>query len=342
MSLQVLCASGRNRSFSGLNNPGVYTLTRDEFDQRFGFTEPEVEKLLTDFQLLGRYDDVKEWYNGYRFGSRVVYNPWSIINFIASDKKVLEPYWVNTSHNKIIDSLLYSGGKELKLELEQLIRGESIEKAIDENIVLAEVGNREELLWSFLLMGGYLKQKKKEKDELSTEVYYELSIPNLEIKSIYKRIIKQFFSDRIENSKLKEMLKALVNGEIDIFEEIFSDYVVKSMSFFDTEGDPEKIYHAFVMGLLLWLAPGYRVKSNRESGYGRYDITIIPEDVSRLGYIIEFKKVRKKETVETALKSALKQIKEKKYETELLENGVENYKSLAIVFNGKDVTIKEA
>jgi hypothetical protein len=137
------------------------------------------------------------------------------------------------------------------------------------------------------------------------------------------------------------MLKALLEGDIDVFEEIFSDYVVKAMSFFDMAEEPEKVYHAFVMGLLLWLPPGCRVKSNRESGYGRYDIMIIPVDPSQLGYIIEFKKVRKKETVESAVESALNQIEQRKYETELLERGIKKYKKLAIVFKGKEVTIRE-
>lgn len=138
------------------------------------------------------------------------------------------------------------------------------------------------------------------------------------------------------------MLKALLDGEIDVFEEIFADYVIKSMSFFDTAEDPEKVYHAFVMGLLLWLSPDYEVKSNRESGYGRYDIMILPKDKSKLGFIIEFKKIRKKETLESAISSALAQIETQKYETELIARGIKNIKKLAIVFSGKDVHIKEA
>jgi hypothetical protein len=138
------------------------------------------------------------------------------------------------------------------------------------------------------------------------------------------------------------MLKALLEGDIDIFEEIFSDYVMTSMSFFDMGAEPEKVYHAFVMGLFLRLSPGYQVKSNRESGYGRYDIMIIPVDPAKLGYIIEFKKVRRNETVESAVESALKQIDEQKYETELVERGIKTYKKMAVVFKGKDVTIRES
>jgi hypothetical protein len=327
--------------FSGLNNPGVYTLLSKEFDDKFGFTEQELEILLADFQVSHRYEEVKEWYNGYCFGSRVIYNPWSIINFLGSEENELKPYWLNTSDNQLVDSLLSKGGKELKKELEQLIRGESIEKAIEEEFVLKDIYIVEDFLWSFLLMGGYLKKTGKRRDDAAGCMYYTLSVPNLEVRITYTRIIKRYFSDKIENQELEMMLKALLEGDIDVFAEIFSDYVIKSMSFFDTAGEEEKVYHAFVMGLLLWLGNGYQIKSNRESGYGRYDIMIIPKEKSKLGFIIEFKKTRKKETLETAVKSALEQIENKKYETELLQSGINNYKKLAIVFKGKEVTVKE-
>jgi len=327
--------------FSGLNNPGVYTLLSEEFDDKFGFTEKEVETLLKDFQIMDRYAEVQKWYNGYRFGDRIIYNPWSIISFLAGKAKECKTYWINTSDNQVIESLLSRGGTELKKELEQLIRGESIEKAVDDNIILKHVTTREDLLWSFLLMGGYLKQTPIRRDEVSGKMYYTLSIPNMEVKTVYVQIIEHYFATRIENSKLEFMLKSLLEGDIDVFEEIFSEYVMKSMSFFDMAVEPEKVYHAFVMGLLLWLSPAYEIKSNRESGYGRYDIMIIPRETEKLGFIIEFKKTRKKETLESAVKSALEQIENKKYETELIERGIKSYKKLAIVFSGKEVTVKE-
>jgi len=328
--------------FSGLNNTGVYTLLSEEFDDKFGFTENEVETLLKEFDLLHRYKQVQEWYNGYRFGNQILYNPWSIINFLGSDKKELKPYWINTSDNTIVESFLSKEGKELKEELEQLIRGETIEKAIEENIVLKDIYTDEDLLWSFLLMGGYLKQTANRIDTSTGKVFYTLAIPNLEVRSTYSRIISRYFSTKIENRKLEIMLKALLEGDIDVFEEIFSDLVVKSMSFFDITVEAEKVYHAFVMGLLLWLSPEYLIESNRESGFGRYDIMIIPKDADKLGFIIEFKKTRKKETLENAVKSALKQIENQKYETELHQRGINNYKKLAIVFKGKEVIIKES
>jgi len=331
----------RESIFSGLNNPGVFTLLSEEFNDKFGFTEKEVETLLKDFNVLHRYDEVQQWYNGYNFGGRIIYNPWSITNFLSSAGKELKHYWVNTSDNAIVDSLLSREGTELRKELEQLIRGESIEKAIDENIILKEVNLREDLLWSFLLMGGYLKQTAKRRDPASGKIFYKLSIPNEEVKITYTGIIDRYFSNKIENEQLEIMLKALVEGDIVLFEEMLQKVVAIVFSYHDFSGEPEKVYHALVAGLLVWISNTHEIKSNRESGYGRYDIMIIPSDVSQWGYVIEFKKARKDETADAAVKSALKQIEEKKYETELVQRGVKNYKKLAVVFKGKDVTIKE-
>ncbi len=329
--------------FSGFNNPGVYTLLSEDFSEYFGFTEEEVEIMLRDFDLLDMYDRVQLWYNGYRFGSRVIYNPWSIINFLRSKEKKLQPYWINTSDNRIVDSLLSRGGMELKKELEQLIRGESIEKAIDENIVLKEVTQREDLLWSFLLMGGYLKQTAERRDPASGKIFYTLSIPNEEVRTTYTGIIDRYFSTKIENEKLEIMLKALIAGNIKLFEKMLKMIVLAVFSYHDFAIEPEKVYHALVAGLLIWITDTHEIKSNRESGYGRYDIVIIPKDPTQTGYVIEFKSVDQdeNETVDSAIKAALAQIEEKKYETELVERGIKQIKKLAIVFSGKEVSVKE-
>ncbi|UCH94912.1 MAG: AAA family ATPase [Candidatus Aminicenantes bacterium] len=334
----------RESIFSGLNNPGVYTLLAEEFDDKFGFTEKELEALLKDYRLLEMYDQVQKWYNGYRFGKKIIYNPWSIINFLGSKGKELEPYWINTSDNKIVESLLSRGGKELKEELEQLIRGETIEKAIETNIVLKSIDTREDLLWSFLLMGGYLKQTAKRMDQTTGKMYYTLAIPNMEVRTIYIGIIDRYFTGKIENKKLEIMLKALIDGDIKLFEKMLRKVVTAVFSYHDFSGEPEKVYHALVAGLLTWISNTHEIKSNRESGYGRYDITIIPHDLTQTGYVIEFKTVDKEdnETVDTAVASALAQIEEKKYETELIERSIENIKKLAVVFSGKEVYVKES
>ncbi|MCP4147821.1 MAG: AAA family ATPase [bacterium] len=330
--------------FSGLNNPGVYTLLSNVFNDKFGFTETEVENLLRDFQVPDRYDVVREWYNGYRFGETTIYNPWSIINFLAEDAKKLKPYWINTSDNEIVETLLSMGGKELKEELEQLIRGETIEKVIDDSISLKNVESDENSLWSFLLMGGYLKTISDRLSPNTGERYYKLSIPNLEVKTAYIGIIKRYFSAKITNKTLETMLKALIGGNIKLFERMLRKVVTAVFSYHDFGGEPERVYHALVAGLLSWISDTHEIKSNRESGYGRYDIMIIPRDIKLTGYVIEFKTVdeEENETVETALTAALSQIEEKKYETELIERGIENIKKIAIAFRGKAVYVKEA
>jgi hypothetical protein len=239
--------------------------------------------------------------------------------------------------------LLSKGGRELRKELEQLIRGETIEKAIEENIVLKDVYTDEDLLWSFLLMGGYLKQTGKRRDVAAGKMYYTLSVPNMEVRTTYTRIIGRYFSTKIENSKLEIMLKALIEGDIKLFEKMLRKVVTAVFSYHDFSGEPEKVYHALVAGLLIWISNTHEIKSNRESGYGRYDIMIIPQDLRQTGYVIEFKALDKEdnETVDTAVEAALAQIEEKKYETELLQRGIKSYKKLAIVFQGKEVIVKE-
>jgi hypothetical protein len=338
----------RESIFSDLNNPGVYTLLSEEFDDKFGFTEPEIETLLKDYRLLHMYDQVQKWYNGYRFGEKIIYNPWSIVNFLGSKKKTCKPYWVNTSDNKTVEGLLSRGGKELKKELEQLIRGETIEKTIEDNIILKDVYTDDDLLWGFLLMGGYLKQTGKRSDAAAGKMFYTLSIPNMEVRTTYTQIIRRYFTSKIENEKLEIMLEALIEGDIKLFEKMLRKVVLAVFSYHDFGEEPEKVYHALVAGLLIWISNTHEIKSNRESGYGRYDIMILPRDTlpggtAKTGYIIEFKTVdtEDNETVETAAAAALEQIKEKKYETELIHRGIKNIKKLAIVFRGKDVYVKE-
>ncbi len=329
--------------FSGFNNPGVYTLLSPKFSDSFGFNEEEVETMLADFQVSDMIDQVQLWYNAYLFGGKVIYNPWSIINFLNDAEKKLKPYWINTSGNEIVETLLTREGKELKEELEQLIRGVPIEKAIDENIILKEVTLREDLLWTFLLMGGYLKQTSERLDDVSEKTYYTLSIPNKEVRATYTGIIDRYFSNKIENKKLEIMLKALIEGDIKLFEKMLKMVVLAVFSYHDFGGEPEKVYHALVAGLLIWISNTHEVKSNRESGYGRYDIVIIPRDPTQTGYVIEFKSVDKdeNETVENAIKAALAQIEAKKYETELVERGIKHIKKLAIAFSGKEVFVRE-
>ncbi len=328
--------------FSGLNNPGVFTLTAEEFDDKFGFTPDEIEKLLEDFDSIDYFDDIRKWYNGYRFGARLIYNPWSILNFLASKSKRCQPFWINTSDNEIVEDLLSMGGKELKGELELLVRGETIEKVIEEDIVLKDVKKKENLLWSFLLMGGYLKYTSWRQDKYNGWIYYTLAIPNMEVRTTYTRIIDHYFTTKIENENVQLMLNSLIQGDIKLFEKMLRSIVLGIFSYHDFGGEPERVYHALVLGMLVWMAGTHEIKSNRESGYGRYDIMIIPRDLSQTGYVIEFKTVdiEEKETPKSALAAAMKQIEEKKYETELKERGIKKIIKLAIAFRGKEVFLE--
>ncbi len=328
--------------FSGLNNLGVFTLLRHEFASSFGLTEDEVETALEKFDLVEQHSEVKAWYDGYVFGDQVIYNPWSIINYLNSADKECRPYWVNTSDNAVIEQLLTRGGVELRADLESLITGEGIEKSIEESMVFSEIEHNEDLLWSFLLFGGYLKYVGKRPHE--TQWLYRLQIPNAEVRQMYSRLVRRWFETRFENKKVELMLLAFTRGEVKEFERYFRDLVLNIFSYHDFGNESEKVYQAFTIGLLVWLGGQYEIKSNRESGYGRYDVMVIPRDLARVGYVIEFKKVDayENETPELALQNALLQIEEKKYAAELYGRGLKTVKRLAIVFEGKRVWVKEA
>lgn len=329
--------------FSGLNNLNVCTLLNDKYSNWFGLLEVEVEELLKYFNIEYEIDKVKNWYNGYIFGNCTIYNPWSIINYTDKHSEGFMPYWINTSSNDLVKRIITKGGDEVKQNLERLIKGESIEKQIQQETVMSEIEKSSEHLWSFLLFCGYLKPVKKISDD-EGNFMCELKIPNLEVRYLYKQIITGWFSESINNDKLNLMLKSLTNGDIKTFGKILKDFVLKTLSMFDPTGmDSEKVYHSFVLGLLVYLNQEYEVKSNRESGFGRYDITLFPRDISKNGIIIEFKKVDHddKETLETACNAALTQIEERKYDVELLDRGVKNIIKLGIAFEGKNVLIKQ-
>ena len=215
-----------------------------------------------------------------------------MLNFLSNSEDGLKAHWVNTSSNDLVNVLLSRGNFQVKQDLESLIKGEAIEKVVDENIVMADIEKSSDYLWSFLLFTGYLKAERLEQKREDEDIYYKLQIPNREVRSLYRKIIERWYEDTITQDNYNMMLKALISGDIESFEEIFKDYARNSLSYFDVSGDQsEKVYHAFVLGMLIALSNNYEVLSNRESGYGRYDVCIIPRDTSKLGIIIEFKRV---------------------------------------------------
>ncbi|SHH39266.1 AAA family ATPase [Tepidibacter thalassicus] len=327
--------------FSGLNNLKVCTILKNHYSDKFGFLEGEVEEMLKYYNIESEMDEVRKWYNGYIFGKNVIYNPWSILNYVDNYEKGYRPYWVNTSSNDLVKIILTKSGEFIKKDLEDLIKGKDIVKTINEDIVMKDIDKSSENVWSFLLFSGYLKVVNEEFKRGKT--YCNLKIPNLEVAYLYEEIIMSWFNESINNEKFNIMLKSLVNGDIEVFEEIFSEYLIKSASYFDIE-ESESFYHAFVLGILVALNEEYEVKSNRESGYGRYDIMIIPKDKSKIGIIIEFKKVnkRRKENLEIAVQNAIEQIKNKNYRQDLLDRGVKNIIELGIAFEGKDVLVVQS
>lgn len=331
--------------FSGLNNLEVFTLLRNEFSPYFGLLSSEVEAMLTYYgwDVEGHPDinEAKDWYNGYIFGKHIIYNPWSIINLANRRQDGLLPYWVNTSDNELVKQLITQSDSSVKEDLETLISGGCITKAIDDNIAFPEIENSTDSLWSFLLFSGYLQIRNKQVKEGRT--IGELALPNKEVTYLYHQIIQGWFQQTIKSKKHQQLLYALTTGDIETVHLLFAELVQVSSSYFDISGStPENFYHAFVLGLLVSLQERYEVKSNRESGFGRYDVILIPYYPTDKGIIIEFKKVNrlKNETLAEATEAALKQIEDKHYADELTLRGVQDIIKIGIAFAGKRVSVK--
>ncbi|QTA80126.1 AAA ATPase-like domain-containing protein, nuclease domain-containing [Desulfonema limicola] len=321
--------------FSGLNNLGVYTILSPRFSEAFGFTEYEIQQMLKNYNLEHLLEILSDCYNGYSFGNTVIYNPWSVLNFIDNKGECL-PYWINTADTSLIDKLATFGGKEIREEIGILLEGKSIIKPIYDAIVMRDLETRNDLLWSFLLFSGYLKTVKHLGDEM-----YELKIPNYEVKFIYRNLIRSWFAGKIEQNRVEDMLSALENKNVNFFELMLKKIVMQVMSYHDLGNAPEKVYHALVLGILVWMSYKYEIRSNRESGHGRYDIMMKPKDKGKTGIIIEFKKVNKKESHEKAMEKALKQIEDKNYASELQAAGIKDILKLAVVFQGKELWVRE-
>ncbi|MBI4648674.1 MAG: AAA family ATPase [Bacteroidia bacterium] len=328
--------------FSGLNNIITVTVLDDKLCDKFGLTNNDVEKIISDYKLETHLSDVKEWYNGYIFGTEVIYNPWSILNYVDCNNKGFQPYWVNTSSNDIVKDLIIKGSSKLKQELQQLMSGIILKKVIETHTVFRDLEHSEEAVWSFLLFSGYLKASLTEISE--GDIICDLQIPNAEVHYLFRNIIKNWLSESAGNQRVQQLLHALLNKEVEIFHEILQDFMLSVFSYYDTKGrEPEKVYQAFLLGLFVNLHDEYEIKSERESGYGRFDITINHKtDKNKTAFIIELKSLRKvkKEILKQAVRSALAQIEERQYEKELKDKGITDILKLGIAFDGKRVEIK--
>lgn len=327
--------------FSGLNNIEVDTILDHSFSTAFGFTQEETDQLLNDYGYSASRVAVKEWYDGYLFAGKTIYNPWSLLSFIQK-RGVLAPYWVNTGSDVLLRYLIANGPTQVRRDMEVLLKDGNLRYVINDKLAFPDLLKSADNIWSFMLFSGYLKASEyclTENDMAS----YRLEIPNREIETVFRNIIQNWIDSSPEgNARLQEMLKALIVGELDVFEELLNDFVINTLSYFDTaEKEVEKVYQAFLLGMLINLSD-YEVSSNREAGFGRYDILMRPKDLSRRGFVLELKRLLKSETAEQGLARALKQIADKQYAATLRAAGVTDILCLAITFDGKRVWVKEA
>ena len=326
--------------FSGLNNLTVNSVMDEEYDEFFGFTSSEVRKMLEYYGVADKEDELKEWYDGYLFGSTEIYNPWSVINYISRGC-IPQAYWVNTGKNEVLEDVLTIATDDITERLYALLRGERVIARIDQNVVYRSLAEDPANIYSLLLVAGYLKTPKK---ELQADGAYlcEVSIPNKEIAAVYKREILSHLMQigAITRTTANMIAESLYANDIKKLQKAISDYMDKSISFYDAGA--EGFYHGLTLGLIALLDNQYRIKSNRESGDGRYDISLIPRVKKYPGIIMELKWKSGLDEVDLEKLSteALNQIDEKRYELELKEEGIENIIKLGIAFSGKKVVIK--
>ena len=334
--------------FSDLNNLNVVTTTSDEYCTCFGFTEDEVYGSLDKFGLSDKKSEVKKWYDGFVFGShRDIYNPWSITSYL--DKRKLAPYWASTSSNGLVSRLIQTAHTDIKQLMEDLISGREIVVNFDEQIVFNQLDTDESAIWSLLVAGGYLKPDNVEYRGELLEPWYHLSITNLETRSMFSNMFKGWF--RGSASNYNAFVSALVQGDVDAMNEYMNDVALTTISSFDVgthrsgKAHPERFYHGFVLGLMVEQSENYEIRSNRESGFGRYDIMMIPKKNNLPAIVIEFKvyNPRREQTLEDTVQTALKQIEEKSYDTELMARGIEKdrIRHYGFAFEGKRVLIGE-
>ncbi|WP_286472504.1 AAA family ATPase [Parabacteroides goldsteinii] len=327
--------------FSGLNNISVFSLLDRPMCASFGFTQDETDSVLDDYALGDHKEEVKQWYNGYLFAGITIYNPWSVLNYIMYDG-VLAPYWVNTGSDVLLRHLLADGPSQIRDGVEALIQGDPVRSVINDKLAFPDLLDKATNIWSFLLFSGYLKAS--DPVMLSNKLYeYKLEVPNLEISTVFETIIQNWIDGGpVKNDRLERMLQALRLGDIEYFEELLNDFLVNTLSYYDTSGrDPEKVYQAFLLGLLAGMSD-FEISSNREAGFGRYDILLRPKNGQGQAIIMELKRLRPKETVEQALASALKQIEDKQYAAPLRDAGFTDILKMAITFDGKQVWIQTA
>ena len=315
--------------FSDLNNLRIYSILSNHYSEFFGFTEDEVKKALCDYNIEFKLADVKLWYDGYKFGDSEVYNPWSILNFLF-DKK-LAPNWINSSGNFLINDILKNVDAETMETLEQLFSGESVEENINGNSDLSVLLGQEEI-WELLLFSGYLTVDEKIGEDY--ENVYSLRVPNREVREFFRQ---KFIEVNFGESLFRKAMESLKKLKFNYFEKYFQNILLKSTSYNDTKN--EDFYHGLVLGMMFYLDNHYYVKSNEESGLGRYDLMIEPRNKNNRGFILEFKVTKDENSLEKVSKEAVEQIIEKKYDVALKDRGIEDITLVGVAFCGKMVKV---
>ena len=338
--------------FSDLNNLEVVTTTSEKYADKFGFTEAEVVQALEEYGLGDRKAEVKQWYDGFIFGSKKdIYNPWSIINYL--DKKNVAPYWANTSSNSLAGTVIREGNVQIKESFETLLRGETIVTELDEQMVYGQLDLDEGAIWAFLVASGNLKVKRHWTDTSqfgSWKQLYELELTNFEVRVTFANIVRGWFAQAAGD--YNAFIKALLADDTEAMNAYMNRVSLRIFSTFDVgkkpsdQSEPERFYHGFVLGLMVELVDQYEVKSNRESGFGRYDVILKPRNIQKKAMILEFKVFNsaREKSLEETVENALHQIKEKEYAAELLEAGIaeENIRMYGFAFEGKRVLIDSA
>ncbi len=322
--------------FSGLNNLVISSVMDNKYSTYFGFTEDEVKSMTDYYGVSDKYEELCAWYDGYRFGKTEIFNPWSVINYFSNE---CEPkaFWQATGSNDIIGEIIAQADEEIYEKLTQLIRGQTITSYIDTDVIYPQIKNNPSTIYSFLLMAGYLKVIKK-MPVFNGDLMCELALPNKEIAYVYNKEILQRLEKMIPQSIAISIQEVLFSGNRERLKTLIQTLLIQSVSSFDTAG--ENFYHGFMLGLCALLS-GYYTTSNRESGKGRYDIQLMPEDKNMPGILIELKAEKHctKETLKNLADKALKQIEDKKYDTELQEKGVSVIYKYGVAFSGKDVEV---
>ena len=332
--------------FSDLNNLRVVTTTSNLYADCFGFTEEEVFAALDEYGMGDKKDEVKQWYDGFTFGEHGdIYNPWSITNYL--DERRLYPYWASTSSNGLVSRLIRTASADVKEKMEDLLRGQAITVNFDEQIVYNQLDDNEEAIWSLLLASGYLKVQNIDYRGITLEPWYTLDITNIETLSMFMTMFRGWFKNKDAN--YNDFVKALLRGSLKEMNIYMNDVVLATFSSFDTgkkpseKSQPERFYHGFVLGLLVELRDRYQIRSNRESGYGRYDVMLTPVTEADDAIVIEFKvhEPDEEETLKDTVRGALEQIAEKNYDAGLLAQGIpaDRIRHYGFAFEGKKVLI---